>query len=248
VSTPTLAIALSALGGVVGGAALARPVAAAREHQPLLHQPTCTHCHSPLCLRHSHCPRCNGEGLLGLAVLLGVLGGVVLGLLAWRLHTSAALGAEEAFGLGAIGLSAVDWATYRLPVLFNHLTLGAVLLGEVTAILAGSSVTHLLVALAAGLAGFLFFFLVHLLSPKGMGFGDVRLAGVVGVACGWFGGGVTFLAFLTALVSGALFGLVAMVITGQGRKTKIPLGPFLALGALVALLLGPNVGHLVIAR
>jgi leader peptidase (prepilin peptidase)/N-methyltransferase len=76
-----------------------------------------------------------------------------------------------------------------------------------------------------------------------MGFGDVRLAGVLGGATGWPGLGHAFVAFFAAFVLGAVIGIAVMAATGGGRKTRIPFGPFLAAGAVVAIVWGNPVAH-----
>lgn len=93
----------------------------------------------------------------------------------------------------------------------------------------------------AGVAAFAFLFLFALIYPRGLGMGDVKLAGVMGL-------------YLSASVAVALFaGLLAAAVVGvgvlarrgmsEGRKTYIPLGPFLAFGGLVGILVGPQVVH-----
>jgi len=91
-------------------------------------------------------------------------------------------------------------------------------------------------AAACGAVAFLGFFVLHVAVPKGMGFGDVRLAGVIGLAIGWLGYGHAFVGFFAGFVLGAVIGIVVIGVTGGGRKTRIPFGPFLALGGLLALL------------
>jgi leader peptidase (prepilin peptidase)/N-methyltransferase len=71
-----------------------------------------------------------------------------------------------------------------------------------------------------------------------MGFGDVRLAGLIGMGTGWLGLGHAFVAFMAAFLLGAAIGIVVMKVTGGGRKTKVPFGPFLAAGAVIAVLWG----------
>jgi leader peptidase (prepilin peptidase) / N-methyltransferase len=89
--------------------------------------------------------------------------------------------------------------------------------------------------LAAAAAGG-FFLLAAWLHPGGMGMGDVKLAGVLGLCLGRAVGP----AILVALVTGALAGAVLIIRKGvrAGRKTAVPFGPFLALGGLVALFAG----------
>jgi leader peptidase (prepilin peptidase)/N-methyltransferase len=91
---------------------------------------------------------------------------------------------------------------------------------------------HLIAAAAAG--GF--FLLAVLAYPRGMGMGDVKLAAVLGLFLGRSVGPAVFL----ALMSGTLVGAAIIARKGarEGRKTAVPFGPFLALGALVALFAG----------
>ncbi len=91
---------------------------------------------------------------------------------------------------------------------------------------------RLLAAAAAG--GFLL--LAAIAYPGGMGIGDVKLAGVMGL----FLGRSVAAAIVVALLSGVLVGMVIIARKGAraGRKTAVPFGPFLALGALVAVFAG----------
>ncbi len=87
---------------------------------------------------------------------------------------------------------------------------------------------------AAGAGGFLL--LAALAYPGGMGMGDVKLAGMMGL----FLGSAVAPAILAALISGVLLGLVIVARKGtqEGRKTAVPFGPFLALGALLGVFAG----------
>jgi len=91
--------------------------------------------------------------------------------------------------------------------------------------------------LAAGAGAFLFLLLAALAHPAGMGMGDVKLAGVMGLYLGLSVVPALFGAFL----SGTLVGVAIMVRDGAGaRKKGVPFGPFLALGGLLAVLAGPE--------
>ncbi|HWH11654.1 MAG TPA: prepilin peptidase [Solirubrobacteraceae bacterium] len=106
----------------------------------------------------------------------------------------------------------------------------AVVIG--TALDPGGEIERLIAGAAAG--GFLF--VAWYAYPGGMGFGDVKLAAVLGL----FLGSAVGPAMLVALVSGVVVGLAIMRRVGveAGRKTKVPFGPFLALGGIVALYAG----------
>ncbi len=92
--------------------------------------------------------------------------------------------------------------------------------------------------LAAAAAGG-FFLVVAVAYPAGMGFGDVKLAAVLGL----FLGREVAAALLIALVAGVAVGLAIMRRKGvaEGRKTAVAFGPFLALGAVAALLVGEGI-------
>lgn len=91
----------------------------------------------------------------------------------------------------------------------------------------------------AGVAAGLFFFLPLLLYSGGIGMGDVKLAVLLGVALGWSVG----LALLIGTIGAAVPSAYVLATRGaEGRRTAIPFGPFLALGGIVALFLGDNVG------
>lgn len=96
----------------------------------------------------------------------------------------------------------------------------------------GSLPAHLVAGVAAGGA----FLLVALIAPAGMGMGDAKLAGVLGL----FLGRSVVVALLVALLAGTAWGLAVMARRGvrAGRKTAVPFGPFLALGGLVATFAG----------
>ena len=130
-----------------------------------------------------------------------------------------------------VPLTLVDLQTRLLP---NKLTLPAAVVAVVLGLLVDASgeTGRLLAGLAAG--GF--FLVVAVAYPKGMGLGDVKLAAVLGL----FLGREVAAALLVALVAGVLVGVLIMGRRGiaEGRKTAVPFGPFLALGGVVAVLLG----------
>jgi leader peptidase (prepilin peptidase)/N-methyltransferase len=138
----------------------------------------------------------------------------------------------------AVLLALVDRNVHRLP---DHLTLplaaaAAVLLGLVALLPgdAGSWPTALLGGLILGSA----YFILFLIHPNGMGFGDVKLALSLGVALGWYGWTVLFAGAFAGFVLGSLYGVGLMVLRRASRRTAIPFGPFMLVGALAGLLLG----------
>ena len=92
-------------------------------------------------------------------------------------------------------------------------------------------------AIAAAIA-FAVMFLIAIVYPRGMGMGDVKLAGVMGL----YLGKAVAPALLIGFAAGALFGLALIATRGaEARKQAVPFGPFLALGGLVAIFVGPDI-------
>jgi leader peptidase (prepilin peptidase) / N-methyltransferase len=90
-------------------------------------------------------------------------------------------------------------------------------------------------ALIAGASAFLFLLVAALAYPAGMGMGDVKLAGVMGL----YLGAAVAPALLAGFFTGSVVGLVLLVRHGAGaRKRGVPFAPFLALGGLLGLLVG----------
>ena len=99
-------------------------------------------------------------------------------------------------------------------------------------------------ALAGGALYFGFLFVAHLISPRGMGFGDVKLAALMGLYVGWLGSdyvealALVLWAMLIGFLSGTVLG-VALLVTRR-RSRPFPFGPFLALGTVAAIMLSES--------
>jgi leader peptidase (prepilin peptidase)/N-methyltransferase len=91
----------------------------------------------------------------------------------------------------------------------------------------------------AGLAAGGFFLIAAIVYPAGMGMGDVKLAGVMGL----FLGRAVIPAIFAALIAGTIVGAIVIARLGaqEGRKKGIPFGPWLALGSLVGLFAGDEI-------
>ncbi len=144
--------------------------------------------------------------------------------------------------LAAVGLALalIDLDCKRLP---DALTLpsypvAAVLLGA--AALAGSDLGDFLRALLGGLAMFAVYFALCFAYPAGMGFGDVKLSGVLGMYLAWLGWGAWAVGLFLGFLLGGVFGIALIAVKKGGRKTAVPFGPFMLLGVLIAILVGPE--------
>ncbi|MBB5078309.1 prepilin peptidase [Nonomuraea endophytica] len=135
------------------------------------------------------------------------------------------------FVLVGIALAVVDWRTSRLP---DVLTLPAYPLLALTLVPTGEVMQALLGGVAlAFLYGVLWF-----ARPTAMGLGDVKLAGLIGMATGALGWEQWVAAALGGQVLGALYAVWLLATKRGGRDTEFPFGPFMLLGALGALCLG----------
>jgi leader peptidase (prepilin peptidase) / N-methyltransferase len=137
----------------------------------------------------------------------------------------------------AVTLAFVDLAVYRLP---DRLTLAAYL-GTggllVVAAAAGGRFDDLLRAGLAGAALAAFYLALFLVNPAGMGLGDVKLAASLGTALGWLGWDSVVIGVFLGFGAGGLYGAALMVTGRAGRKSEIPFGPFMIIGAFAAILL-----------
>lgn len=189
--------------------------------------------------RRRPCPTCGTVRLHGRRPwALGVVAAAVLGSLAARVGPHPALAAYLVLGAALVVVSAVDLERLIIPNRVVYPAAAAVAVLLVVASAADDRWQAAWWAAACGAACFVAFYVVHVAVPRGMGFGDVRLAGLVGLATGWRSPGQAFVAILAALVLGSMVGLVVMAVSGTGRRTRVPFGPFLAAGAMVAVLAG----------
>lgn len=140
----------------------------------------------------------------------------------------------------AVALAVVDWRTRLLPTaVIRPAALGVAALAVVGAVVT-SDYRALERSVLAAVFAFVFFFVVFWIYPRGMGFGDVRLSCVLGLALGWVGWGTALIGLYAGFLLGGLIGGVLSVLRIVDRK-GYPFGPFLLVGALVGLLWGQDV-------
>ncbi|NOV96155.1 A24 family peptidase [Isoptericola halotolerans] len=137
--------------------------------------------------------------------------------------------------LAGVALGVIDGASHRLP---NALTYPATAVVAVllAAAAAGdgswdAALRALLGALALG-CGYL---LLHLISPSGLGLGDVKLAVLLGLVGAWYGWSTLWATALLPFVLGGLVATALIVARRATRKTAIAFGPFMLVGAALAL-------------
>lgn len=153
----------------------------------------------------------------------------------WRLPAFAFLAAMS------IALAVIDYDTKRLPfwLVAPSYPVGLALLG--IASLAEHDRSAAVRAVIGAAALWAFYRLLHLVHPRGMGYGDVRLAGVLGLYLAWLGWpSLVVGAFLGFLVGGV--GSVLQLAAGRANlKTQVPYGPYMILGAWLGFVAGPDI-------
>ena len=183
----------------------------------------CRHCQTKISVRYPLIE-------IGCAALFAALGA--------RFAHSWALPAYLVLGAGLIALSAIDLEHYILPNRIVYplgiaavplLALGAGLDGDWWAFVR---------ALIGAVCAFAALFAIHVASPRGMGFGDVRLSFVLGLYLGYLGALDVVVGLFLGFLYGALIGIALMAFRKRGRRQHIPFGPFLAAGTLTIVLVG----------
>ncbi len=198
----------------------------------LLLRGRCADCDAPISLRYPLVELATAVVFAALAVRLE------------RLHLLSALPAYLYFAAVGIALSLIDLDCRRLPksiVLPSYPVLAALLAAS-----AGWQHDWWALARAAigGAALFAFYYAVALAYPAGMGFGDVRLAGILGAVLGYLSWSTLVAGAFGGFLLGAVVGVAVLAAGRGGRKTALPFGPFMIAGALLAVFVGPPAAHL----
>jgi len=170
-----------------------------------------------------------------LTVVISPATGVLAALVALQFGASWLLPAQLwLLGLAVI-LTVTDLQLQRLPnaVLWPGGVVLAVLL--VVAAFARQEPAVLIGSVVAAAVLFALFLLAAVVSPAGMGMGDVKLAAVLGLALGYVGLATVLLAVLLAFALHAVVSLVLLATRRAGRRTALPFGPPLLIGSAVAL-------------
>ena len=138
-------------------------------------------------------------------------------------------------------VSIIDIDTRKIPNrLMYPLTPALLVLMVAAAVLAGSPRRALDVVIG-GIGAFVVLLVIALIQPRGMGMGDVKLAGFIGIALGYLSIGLVVLGIFGGFLLGGVVSIVLLVTRARGRRDMIPFGPYLAGGALLTLFAGQPV-------
>jgi leader peptidase (prepilin peptidase)/N-methyltransferase len=204
----------------------------------------CPHCDAPVKPRDNipivswlilrgRCRNC-GEPISPRYPLVELLTAVLFAACVFRLGPDRDVWLGLAFVLVLVPVTFIDLDLRLIP---NKITIPGAIVA--VALVAAIHLDDLVEHLIAGFAAFMFLFIAAVVYPAGMGMGDVKLAGVMGL----FLGRAVGPAMLGGLFAGSVLGLAIIARKGraEGRKTAIPFGPFLALGGLVGLFAGDEI-------
>jgi leader peptidase (prepilin peptidase) / N-methyltransferase len=191
---------------------------------------------------HGRCRHC-GEPISPRYPLVEFGTGVLFAAIGARFSTSWALPAYLVLGAALLAISAIDLEHFIIPNRIVYpVGLTLVPLFALAALL-GHQWDAFERALLGGLAGFGALLLIHLISPRGMGFGDVRLCFLLGLALGWLGWPDVMFGIFAGFLYGSVIGLALIALRIRDRKSALPFGPFLAAGTITVVLLGAPALH-----
>ncbi len=181
----------------------------------------CRHCHERISPRYP-------------LVELGT--GVLFGLTAWRFGLAWELPAFLYLAAISVALALIDIDVRRLPnaIVLPSYVVAALLLGGAV-LLQGDP--WVLVRVAIGAAALYAFYFV-LAFAGGMGFGDVKLAGVLGMYLAYLGWAELLVGVFLGFLVGGISGTLLMLTRRAGRKSRIPYGPYMLVGAWLAIFFG----------
>jgi leader peptidase (prepilin peptidase)/N-methyltransferase len=140
-----------------------------------------------------------------------------------------------------LALACIDVELLVLPKLIIYPTLAGVAGLLILAAALTDEWHHLFVAGLCAIGWFVVFFALNFANPRYLGFGDVRLAPVLGLGLGWLGWRYVVLGFFAANLIGAVIGIVLLATKRMSRDQQIPYGVYLALGTAFAVFVGPEI-------
>lgn len=185
-----------------------------------------------------------GEPIAARYPLVEASTALLFGLTAWWTGVSWVLPALLFLVAIGVALTLIDLDVHRLPdaIVLPSYPVAVALLALASWNPGGTADwTALVRALIGGAVMFAVYFVVLLVYPAGTGFGDVKLSGVLGLYLGWFGWGALVLGWFGAYLFGGVFSIALVIAQRAGRKSRIPFGPWMLLGAVFGVVCGQAV-------
>lgn len=186
-------------------------------------------------LMEGRCGRCGGR-IGWWQPVVEILNALLWTVAALRFGSSLELVAILPLFSGLLALSVIDLQTYRLPDRINlPLLLGSVPLIVVISLIQGRA-GDLVWAAVGGIGYWLLLGLMWLIYPRGMGYGDVKFARVLGLYLGWVSPVLILYGLMFAGIGGSIVGIATLIVT-RDRTRGFPFGPWLAGGCVLAILI-----------
>jgi leader peptidase (prepilin peptidase)/N-methyltransferase len=166
--------------------------------------------------------------------------GLIFALLCWHYGLSVELGVMAFYACLFIIIFVID---LEYGLILNKVVYPSMVVALLLALLPQPWLTQMIIsgianAALGGAIGFGIFLLIAIASRGGMGWGDVKLAALIGLATGF---PLVFLSIIMGAILGGIVAVVLVVAKKRNRRQTIPFGPFLALAAMVTLLWGSNI-------
>ena len=193
----------------------------------LLLRGRCADCRAPISVRYPLVEAGTAALFVAVAARFG---------LSWELPAYLYLAAVS------IALAAIDLDTMRLPDAIVLPSYGVALLLLIPAMIAGHSWNAGLRGLIAAVALYAFYFVLASVHG-GMGFGDVKLALLLGLYLGWLGWSSLAVGVSAGFLLGGIVGAALLLGRRANRKTRIPFGPYMLAGALLAVFAAAPIAH-----
>ena len=132
----------------------------------------------------------------------------------------------------AIYLSLVDIREMRIPnrILFPGILITSLIILSVA--LLRMDLWRAILAICGGVISTATFFMIHLLKPKGLGMGDVKFAGLIGIALSWISFPSGLIGLGVAFIASSIFSILVFVVKRDRFQRIIPFAPFMLLGLL----------------
>ncbi|WP_454699958.1 prepilin peptidase [Arthrobacter humicola] len=172
--------------------------------------------------------------------------GVLSGAMAWRFGWSWALPAYLFLCAAGLVLSRIDLQHKLLP---NRIVVSTLVIGLVLLLLdAGMNQRwgNLLVAAIGCAVTFVSYLILALISPRGMGMGDVKLSAPLGLYLGYLSIGHLVLGIALGFIVGAVTSVLLVTSGFAGRKSSVPFGPSMLAGCVLTVLWGTEIGRVLL--
>lgn len=201
----------------------------------------CANCASAISIRYPAIELLTGFAFAAVAWAALTTYGPVSGTDGWALGIVTV--AFLYFAAISIVLAVIDLDTHRLPdtiVLPSYVVAGV--LFPLAAWFSGDWAALARAGIGMAIL-YTVYFVLRIVRPDGMGGGDVKLAGLIGIHLGWIGWGALAVGAFAAFLYGGVFGIALMIARRAGRKTAIPFGPWMILGAWTGVFAGETIGR-----